>query len=143
LPIPEGDLENAMANLSRGDQLNVFEVCLTTADVVAYLAATGEQNAAWDVSTPPLAIGALALGGLMERVGIPEGLLHTGQEFDFLRPVPHGEPVEVRITVSAASVRRGALMIVFELELHSTGELVGTGRTNIIVAPVEATEELS
>lgn len=132
-----------MANLSRGDQLDAFEVCLTTEDVVAYVAATGEQNSVWEVSTPPLAIGALALGGLMERVGIPEGLLHTGQQFDFLRAVPHGERVEVGITVSSASVRRGALMIVFELALHSGGELVGTGRTNIIVAPPEAAEELS
>ena len=138
--MPEGDLANAMANLKRGDQLDSFEVCLTSDDVVAYLAATGEQNATWDAWTPPLAIGALALGGLMERVGIPEGLLHTGQEFDFLRPVAHGEPVEVRLSVASASERRGALMIVFTLELHAVGQLVGTGRTNIIVAPVEQSE---
>ena len=131
----DGDLANEMANLSRGDELDVFEVRLTSEDVRAYLAATGESAANWGSNTPPLALGALALGGLMERTGIPEGLLHTGQEFEFLRPVAHGVPVEVRIVVASASERRGALMVAFELGLHARGELVGTGRTSIIVAP--------
>lgn len=135
-----GDLAHAMADLSRGDELERFEVCLTSDDVAGYLAATGEVQAAWDEAVPPLAIGALALGGLMERTGIPEGLLHTGQEFSFLRPVRHGEAVEVWISVGSASERRGAMVIVFALELHAADEVVATGRTNIIVTPSEETE---
>jgi hypothetical protein len=138
--VQDGDLANAMANLSRGDELERFEVCLTSEDVAAYLAATGEPVETWDRATPPLAIGALALGGLMERTGIPEGLLHTGQEFSFVRQVPHGVPVEVRIDVASASERRGAMVIAFALELHAAGEVVATGRTNIIVTPSEETE---
>jgi hypothetical protein len=131
-----------MASLERGDELERFNVCLTSEDVVAYLMATGESPANWSTATPPLVIGALALGGLMERTGIPEGLLHTGQEFEFLHPVAHGESVEVRISVASVSVRRRALVIVFEIELHTAEQHVGTGRTNIIVAPAEETEVL-
>jgi len=133
----DADLANLMANLSRGDELDQFEVRMTSDDVAAYLAATGEPATTWSSATPPLAIGALALGGLMERTGIPEGLLHTGQEFEFLGPVAHGEAVEVRIRVASAARRRGALIVVFGLELHGTAGLVGRGRTNIIVTPPE------
>ena len=136
----DGDPGSPIAELSRGDQLEIFEVCLSAEDVAAYLAATGEPSAVWGTSVPPLAIGAFALGGLMERVGIPEGLVHTGQEFEFLRPVPHGEPVEVRITIASYSERRGVLVAAFDLELHAAGELAGRGRANIIVAPPEAAE---
>jgi len=129
-----------MTTLSRGDELELFEVSLTSDDVAAYLAATGEPAEAWANAVPPLAIGALALGGLMERTGIPEGLLHTGQEFSFVRPVPHGAAVSVLIRVGSASERRGALMIAFDLELSEAGEVVATGRTSIIVAPIEETE---
>jgi len=129
-----------MATLSRGDELEPFEVGLTSDDVSAYLAATGESVEAWLDAVPPLAIGALALGGLMERTGIPEGLLHTGQEFSFVRAVPHGAAVEVRISVGSASERRGALMVAFDLELSEAGEVVATGRTSIIVTPSEGTE---
>lgn len=128
-----GDPGSALTNLNKGDQLEPFEVCLTSDDIAAYLAATGEENATWDGAVPPLAIGAFALGGLMEQVGIPEGLLHSGQEFEFVRPVAHGAPVEVRCSVASHAERRGALMVAFDLELHGGGELVGTGRTSVIV----------
>jgi len=128
---------SSLETLSKGDVFDAFEVCLTSDDVSAYLAATGEVNAAWEANVPPLAIGAAALGGLMDRIGVPEGLLHTGQEFDFLRPVGHGAPVEVRIAVASHSERRGALMAAFDMEFVAGGATVGTGRTSVIVAPPE------
>lgn len=136
----EVDPSSALTNLNKGDWLETFEVRLTSDEVSAYLTATGEENAVWDSHVPPLAIGALALGGLMERVGIPEGLVHSGQEFSFVNVVAHDEPVEVRISVASRSERRGVLVIAFNFELHSGGEIAGTGRTSVIVAPPEVGE---
>jgi hypothetical protein len=123
------------ATLERGYALPTFELPVTADDVAAYLDATGEQNELWDRYVPPLALGAFALGGLMDRFKVPGGLVHTGQEYDFLAPVPVGETVEVSIVVASNSERRGARMVAFAIELRAHGEVVGRGRTTVMLAP--------
>lgn len=123
------------AHLERGLALDPFELRVTAADVQLYLGATGEQNELWDTRVPPLMLGAFALGGLMDRFQVPGGLVHTGQEYDFVEAVAVDEPVEVQIVVASNSERRGTRMVVFAIELRAHGATVGTGRTTVMLVP--------
>jgi hypothetical protein len=125
------------ARLQRGDALEAFELSVTHADVQDYLEATGERNPLWDTYIPPLALGAFALGGLMDRIQVPEALIHTGQEYAFREAVPIGSAIDVRIHVVSISERRGAVMAVFATELRVGDTVAGTGRTTVMIGPPE------
>ncbi len=135
--------KGAFASLERGYELPPFELQISADEVAAYLDATGEQNELWDTLVPPLALGAFALGGLMDRFQVPAGLVHTGQEYEFVAPVSIDEPVEVRIVVASSSERRGARMVVFAIELQARDTVVGRGRTTVILAPEDDDGELA
>jgi hypothetical protein len=121
--------------LERGDELPAFEIRLDADEVAAYLDATGEDPQRWRESVPPLALGAFTLAGLMERVLVPDGVVHTGQEFTFDAPVAHGQTLEASLSVAARSERRGAVMTVVASELRAGDQVVGTGRMTVLVPP--------
>jgi hypothetical protein len=123
------------AKLERGDSLPPFEITLGPAEIVAYLEATGEDPARWVDAVPPLALGAFTLAGLMERVVVPTGVVHTGQEFTFNAAVPPGQAVEAALTVAARSERRGAVITVVASELRIDGRVIGSGRMTVLVPP--------
>jgi len=125
----------SLAGLRRGDALPPFTLHISSADVAAYLEATGERCALWSTLVPPLALGAFALAGLMERVELPAGILHTGQEHEFRRPLAHDEPVEVGVEVGARSERGGAVVLALDGVWRAGGEEVGTSRTTVLVPP--------
>lgn len=126
-------------SLARGDTLPEFPVSMSAAEVRAYLEATGERSELWETHVPPLALGALTLAGLMDRIEVPPGIVHTRQEFDFRRVVAIDEPLTVRISVASHSERRGALIAAFESEIvTASGEAVGGGRATVMVPPEEA-----
>ena len=126
---------HALSQLRRGDRLQPFEICLGVDDVRGYLEATGEDPARWSETVPPLALGAFALGGLMEQLGVPSGMLHSGQEFDFLRPIACGQSVTVETTVGSHTERRGTRLIALDLSLEAAGEVAVMGRTTIVITP--------
>ena len=129
------------STLERGYALPPFELRIGAAEVEQYLEATGEQNDLWSECVPPLALGAFALGGLMDRFQAPLGLVHTGQEYEFTRSISIDEPVEVRIVVASSSDRRGARMVVFTTEFHVGASPVGSGRTTVLLAPEDGHPE--
>jgi acyl dehydratase len=120
--------------LAKGDALPPFAVTFDAADVRAYLEATGEAPERWTEAAPPLAPGAYALAALMERMPLPDGALHAGQEFEFLRTVAPGEALEAELRVAQRSERRGAVLIAFDLELRlaSGGATVLRGRSTVV-----------
>lgn len=121
--------------LRRGDLVPPYAVTATAEDVRDYLEATGEAPERWVQTVPPLAIGALLLAGLMEQIPLPDGAVHVGQQFEFLRPVAHGEPVEARLTIAQQGIRAGQNMVVFAAEVVATdGSLVMRGRS-MVFAP--------
>lgn len=128
----------SLDRLQRGDDLPSFALHVSADEVQRYLAATGEAVDLWTHHVPPLALGAFALAGLMERVELPPGLVHTGQEYEFTHPVPHDEAVEVRIRVASRSERRGAVITALESEWRCGDTIVGSGRTTVLVAPPDA-----
>lgn len=118
--------------LRRGDRLPAIPLTVTSDDVRSYLAATGEDAGVWSAHVPPLALGAYILAGLMERMPLPAGALHAGQEFEFLDLVAHGEPLEAELTVAQQSERQGSNIVVFASELRSSGHCVLRGRTSVM-----------
>ena len=117
---PEPDAQRFLAKAARslepGGTLPVCTVTPGTEDVRAYLAATGESAERWAGTVPPLMLVAWMIGALMERIDIPDRLLHTGQEFQMHRALRTGEAVELRFTVASLSVRRGATLAAFAME---------------------------
>jgi hypothetical protein len=126
-------------SLRRGDVLPSLTFAIGSEEVRAYLAATGEGSEVWEQVVPPLALGARTLAGLMEEMPLPPGALHGGQEFEFLGPVAHGEPVEARLTVAQQSERQGTSIVVFASELRCGERVVVRGRTTVM-APAASSE---
>lgn len=124
-------------SLAKGDALPPFPVVFGDADVRAYLDATGEPPERWDgAAAPPLAAGAFAIAALLERVALPDGALHAGQEFGFLRAVRPGEPLEAEVRVAQRSERGGALLLALDIELRGAGgEAVLRGRSTVAAPP--------
>lgn len=121
--------------LARGDELPAFALSVSAEEARAYLEATGEPAEHWPDAVPPLAPGAFALAALMERLPLPPGALHTGQEFEFLRAVRPSEPLEAQIRVAQASERRGNRIVAFEFELRAAegaGAPVLRGRSTVV-----------
>ena len=131
----ESAIRPPLEGIQRGERIAPFSIRITTDDVRAYLDATGETSALWETHVPPIALGAFGLAGLMERVLIPAGIVHTGQEYEFRRPVLHGELLDVAIVVASRVERRGTVITAFETEWRSDETVVGTARTTVLILP--------
>lgn len=121
------------ANVSAGDELAVFTFALSADEVRAYLDATGEDASRWQATVPPLALGAFALAGLMDRILELGKILHTGQQFSFVRAVSFGEQITARFNVASRSTRRGVVMTAVGCELTSAAGPVAHGRTTLFL----------
>ncbi|MGE3857195.1 MAG: MaoC family dehydratase N-terminal domain-containing protein [Dehalococcoidia bacterium] len=127
----------AFDSLSRGDVLPTVDLTITAEDVRAYLDATGESADHWPDRVPPVMMSALMLATLLGQVEIPQGVMHTGQEHECLRPVRVGEPLTVTVLVSSYAVRRGALMAAFDAEARAGDEVVAVSRASVLVPPAD------
>lgn len=128
------------SDLQKGHSFARFPFLVTADEVAAYLESTGESPAAWREYVPPIFIDALAIAELLATVAIPKGVMHTGQEHQTHRAARIGEPLEMEMRVSALSERRGAVMAVFEADLHDTDALpVATMTISVMVLPEGAT----
>lgn len=124
-------------DMRRGDAVPRYTFRAGTDERDAYLHATGESVDHWPEAMPPLALCALALGGLIDEVPLPDGAVHAGQELEFLRPVPLGAEVEANVTLVQRGDRRGTLVYVFDLDLRCAGEPVVHGRSTVIATARE------
>lgn len=129
--------------LSRGDVLPTVDLTITREDVLGYLDATGEPAERWGDRVPPVMLSALMLATLLAQVEIPQGVMHTGQEHESMRPVRIGEPLTVTVLVSSHAVRRGALMAAFDAEARAGDEVVAVSRASVLVPPPEGATEPS
>lgn len=128
------------ASLRKGDVFPDFALTLSDGQVAAYLDATGEDPTRWAGRVPPVMLSALMIGGLLERVGDPGRVMHTGQEHEQRRAVATGEPLTVRIVVAQRTERRGAVIAAFDAEARAGDGVVATAHITVLLpAPAEVT----
>lgn len=122
--------------MQKGSVLPTFRVAPTAEEVRAYLDSTGEPFEHWAERVPPLLVMAFTIAGMLERVTIPLGLMHTGLEQRAFRAIRHEEPLDVTITVTSYSVRRGATFANFHTDMvDASGAVVMDGEITVMAAP--------
>ncbi|HXK33940.1 MAG TPA: hypothetical protein VNM91_08030 [Dehalococcoidia bacterium] len=105
-----------ITSFPRGHEFPPATFTLTADRVTAYLAAVGDEGTYGD-AVPPLAAVALGLAALQERISLPDGSLHTGQEVEHEAPVSVGAGLTLRARVAQRSERQGMVISVIEFEI--------------------------
>lgn len=125
----------SIAALPRGHEFEPATFTLPGAQVRAYLDAAGDAGD-YGAHVPPLAVAALGLAALQERIALPEGSLHTGQEVDHASAARTGEALTLTGRIAQRSERQGFVISVIEFEVSAGGRRVLGARTTIM-APGE------
>ncbi len=127
------------AELAPGQEISSRTVVLDAATVSRYVEAVEDRSAgptsetAGD-PTPPMAIAALTLRGVLTDLAIPGGTVHAGQELEFKGAVSVGETLACRATLAQNSVRGDWRFMVVRLQAEdSTGRIVMEGKSTIMV----------
>ena len=107
-----------MVSLDRQERLELDLGSWTVSDefVGSYLEAVGDTSSAYFQHrlAPPLALAARGLGGLLQKLELPPGAIHSVQEIETKKPIPFGAQVTARAIVGPAK-RRG------DMELLAVG----------------------
>jgi hypothetical protein len=116
---------------------HVFEPLTFSVDAArsrAYRQAVGDSLAVYDEqgAVPPLAVAALALGALLERVSLPEGTLHANESLQVHEAVPDGAELECSAQIVQRSVRGGRVVSVLLSEIKLDGRPAVTTRATVI-----------
>jgi hypothetical protein len=117
--------------------LPALTLTVSREEALRYTAATGEDDAHWPGMVAPLALGALALGALMEEMPLPRGVFHSAQEFDFLEAVPFNAELDLHIAVERRAERAGALYTTVGIELRLEDRLVCRGKATVVLPPAQ------
>lgn len=115
----------------RGHEFPAAAFSLTAEQVRVYLAAVGDANDYGD-TVPPLAAVALGLHALQERIALPEGSLHTGQEVEHSAPVRAGDALRLTGRIAQRSERLGFVISVIEFEISASTSVAIRARTTIM-----------
>lgn len=127
-------------DLVKGQAFARLPLRITAPEVQAYLESTGEPAATWREHVPPIYLDAIAIATLLERVAIPKGVMHTGQEHISHRAARVGEPLHMEMRVCGLSERRGAVMASFEADVtDAETKPVTTMKISVMVLPDGAT----
>jgi acyl dehydratase len=105
----------------------------------AYLRATGDTLSLYEDqgAVPPLAVAALALGSLLEAVGLPDGTLHANETMRVHAPVPAGSTLQCNARLAQRSQRGGWVVTALESEITLDGQTVLATRATVM-CPAEA-----
>ncbi|MEX0750168.1 MAG: MaoC family dehydratase N-terminal domain-containing protein [Dehalococcoidia bacterium] len=120
----------------RGHEFAATTFALGREQVDAYLRATGDTTSYGD-AVPPLAAVALGLAALQERIALPEGSLHTGQEVEHLTMLRVGDALTLTGRIAQRSERQGMVISVLEFEIVSAAG-AGVRARSTIMAPAAA-----
>jgi acyl dehydratase len=87
-----------------------------------------------NVMVPPLALSAYALGGLLDKLALPPGAIHSLQEITTVRPVGFGEHITAVAQLERTRQRGGLEFTTASYVLtNSAGAQVQTGKTTVLV----------
>jgi hypothetical protein len=126
---------DSIAALPRGHRFPAATFRISPEGVARYLDAVQDRSAACGDAAPPLAVAALALRALLERLELPAGSLHAAQDVECRAAVPLNAELTMRGEVAQRSERGGFVAAVIEFEVaaaDSLGEPVLVGRTTVM-----------
>ena len=109
---------------------------ITEDSVRQYLGAVGDSQLAYfdHLMVPPLALSAYALGGLLDKLALPPGAIHSLQEIRTVRPVGFGEQITAVAQLERSRQRGGLEFTTASYVLtNSAGAQVQTGKTTVLV----------
>ena len=127
------------SKLTSGTEISSRTIVLDQVSIAGYLDAVGDANGCLVDEggarlTPPMALAALTLGGVINDLQIPGGTVHAGQEIEFSEAVPIGETIRCRATVVQNSVRGGMRFMVVRLMVENgDGRKIMDGKSTIIL----------
>lgn len=125
--------------LEPGSKISDRTYRLDAGTVERYLLAVGDQSGLFagegqEALSPPMAVAAQSLRGVVKDLGIPPGSLHTGQEVQFRGSVRVGETLRCLATISRNSVRGEWRFIDVQLAVDDgKGRRVMTGKSSIVL----------
>ena len=126
-------------SLKSGDLISKRLHEITEGTLSTYLSAVQDQSALLSNNkgqtiTPPMAIAALSLRGVIEDLKIPGGTLHVGQETSNVNLVPVGTELTCEATVLTNTVRGEWRFLTVTLKVTTNDEtLVLSGKSTIML----------
>lgn len=128
-----------MQQLHAGDSFAVGPFRIDEDAMAQYLASTGGDRAFYSRhdAVPPMAVAGRALGALIERLSMPAGSVHIGQEVDFLGTARTGEELACTVKVARESSRGGWRILSLDFDVNGSRGPVLKGRTTVML-PQEA-----
>lgn len=125
--------------LEAGEQMTIGPFAVDAGAAEAYLNAAGGDASFYGEmgATPPMAVAGRTLGILIERLSMPPGSVHIGQELDFLDTARPGEPLVCSARLARESRRGGWRILQLEFTVNAEERRVLAGRATVMV-PEEA-----
>ena len=122
-------------------QLGEWEI---TADWLNdYLIAVSDTGVEYTKSgmVPPVAISALVIGGLLEKLGLPSGTIHSLQEIETIGPALIGDLLRASAAIGQTRQRGDLKFVTVNYSVNnSAGKEVQVGKSTVLV-PYEAAIE--
>jgi len=125
--------------LKTGNEISDQTYTLSKKEVDLYLEAVQDQskrefNESGIELSPPMAIAALSLRGVVNDLQIPGGTLHVGQEMGFKNSVQVGETLRCIASLASNNVRKEWRFMVVNLTvMNSSGHSVMEGKSTIML----------
>ena len=122
-----------LSDLPAGHSFETVRFSVDAALSRAYREATGDEDVVYEAEgfVPPLAVAALALGALLNQVGLPPGTLHTNESLEFLQAVPVDAEVECLARIAQRSQRAGMIVCALESDLRLSGATAIRARATV------------
>ena len=121
--------------IAEGAAIDLGSWTLTGNSVRDYLDAVGDDLGLYGETglVPPLALCALALGAMLEKLSLPPGTIHSIQEMDAVAGVGVGEVVQGQAIPGRPRSRGGLrfMTVGYTLE-NGAGDIVQRGKTTVL-----------
>lgn len=123
----------------QGSTYGPFPARVTSEQVSAYVAATGDDAARWVDHAPPSFAGALLFAAAPSFLFSEEVrpytklLVHADQQFTWYRAIAVGEALTVEGVLSRVRTRGGVSFVTFEVSIHDGDESVIDARSTFLM----------
>lgn len=127
--------------LAAGYEFPASEFSLEPERVAAYLDAVGSDARVFEENgiIPPMAVAALSMLAMMDRLLLPPGTIHVNQALDFMTPARPGARLTSKSGVKRKVERGGIRMLTIKIDVEDeAGNQVLAGETSLVIPPEEA-----